>query len=260
MITTTENGWIVGDAKAELVEKQSTCNPPPTPLYSCKKPEKYITPEGSFPCDSDRLLLRPAFETINYAYPSPGYERSKMLRGAVAQWVRSKWGSDGEEIWSPIDSKYNEIRPGLEKLFSHKLWDRFTVIGSILHFAIPKREIAATIDLAVRFNDGGALGLISVWNGPDLRVHPKAAWADLGAAAEAMEINSLPVEKLGVLWVNNEGIKIEAKSGVDEGVNECENLWFDAIKLAKHARVTAVCKGQSPTLVGTGFGRMVTAS
>ena len=251
MITTSENGWIIGDAKAEAVEKQSTCNPPPTPLYSCEKPAKYVTPEGSYPCDSDRLLLRPAFETVGLVYPSPGYERSKILRGAVAQWVRSKWGSDPASEWAPVDSKYDDIRPGLEKLFAHKLWERFSVVGSILHLAIPKRQIAATVDLAVRFNDSGGLGLISVWNGPDIRVHPSAVWADLGAAAEAMEINNLPVEKLGVIWISNENIKIEAKAGLDTGVNECQNLWFDAIKLAKSARVAAVYEAQSQTLVGT---------
>lgn len=257
MITTTENGWIIGDAKAEVIEKQFTCNPPPIPLYSCQKPDKYITPEGSFPCHGDRLLLRPAFETINHAYSSLGYERSKVLRGAVAQWVRSRWGDAGE-TWEPTDSKYDDIRPGLEKLFSHKVWDRFSVIGSILHLAIPKRQVAATIDLAVRFNDSGGLGLISIWNGPDLRTHPSAVWADLGAAAEAMEINGLPIEKLGVIWVANEGIKIEAKAGLDEGVNECQNLWFDAIRLANHARIAAAHAAKNLTPVSTGVANMVT--
>lgn len=251
MITTASNGWIVGDAKAEKTEKQSI------PLYSCEKPAKYITPEGSFQCEGDRLLLRPAFETVNYAYPSPGYERSKVLRGAVAQWVRSRWGSDAGEAWQPTEDKYDDIRPGLEKLFSHKLWDRFSIIGSILHLAIPKRQIAATIDLAVRFNDSGGIGLVSIWNGPDIRVHPNAAWSDLGAAAEAMEINGLPIEKLGVIWVSNEAIKIEAKAGLDEGVNECQNLWYDAIKLANHARVAAAYEAQKVTPVRTRVANMV---
>lgn len=258
MITSTKNGWIVGDAKAEITEKASTCNPPPTPLYSCEKPEKYVAPEGSFPVDGDRLLLRPAFETINYVYPSPGYERSKVLRGAVAQWVRSKYGEQASGPWEPVDNKYDGIRSGLEKLFSHKLWDRFIVIGSILHLAIPKRQVAATVDLVVRFNDGGNLGLISIWNGPDIRVHPSAVWADLGAAAEAMEINDIHIEKVGVIWVGNEEIKIEAKSGQDTGVNECQNLWFDAIKLAKHARIAAAHEAQKTTPVGTRVANMVT--
>lgn len=233
MITTNDNGWIVGDAKAEPIERD--CSPPPIPLYSCEKPSNYVPPVGSSAGDGDRLLLRPAHEAINLASPSPGYERSKILRGAVAQWVRSKWGEGATgEAWEPIEAKYDDIRPGLEALFAHRLWDRFDVIGSIVHFAIPRREACATVDLVVRFREAGDIGLISIWNGPDLRINPDAVWADLGAAAEAMEISCIPVSKLAVIYVSNDKIKLEAKSGED--VNGCIVKWFEIYKRANHIK------------------------
>lgn len=223
MITTNNEGWLVSDCEP-VIEKTDECEP--LILFKCTRPED-IKPGQ----DKD-MLLRPARSYIEQAYPEWNYGlRSNAVRSAVTQFIRSKWGPFAtDETWSPCGPEYEESRDGLNALFRHKLWERFTVIGRLLHVSLPKREVGLTVDFVVMFNNGDGIGLFAVWN-KDQRIDPNCAWAELGAAALAFEDSGIPISKLVVIWINNADVeKIDVKAGRDAGVNECICLFFDVLK------------------------------
>jgi hypothetical protein len=119
----------------------------------------------------------------------------------------------------------------VEALLSHAFWQRIEVVGSLLHLAVLWREAATTVDLAVRFEDGG-LGVLAIWSGPDDRIHPMAPWAELGAAVAALADSGIPLAKAVVVWVGGDGaVKVEAKPADD-----ALGAWVDAVDLERAMR------------------------
>jgi hypothetical protein len=119
----------------------------------------------------------------------------------------------------------------VEALVGHAFWQRIEVVGSLLHVAVLRQEAATTVDLAVRFDDGG-LGLLAIWSGPDDRVHPLAPWAELGAAVAAMADSGIPLAKAVVVWAAADGaVKLEAKPA-----DEALGAWVDAVDMARTLR------------------------
>jgi len=210
MAVTTQGGWLVGDAVPE----------PADGLY--------------WHPDRGAKVLMPARAIVDAAFPSqPGApERCRLCRAAIASHARSLWGpSASGKPWSPSSRAFDLARPAVEAVVSHGFWQRFEVVGSLLHVAVLRQEAATTVDLAVRFDDGG-LGLLAVWSGPDERIHRLAPWAELGAAVAALADSGIPLAKAVVVWVGGDGaVKLEAKAA-----DEALGSWVDAVDLERALR------------------------
>jgi hypothetical protein len=243
MPVTIRDGWMSGDAT-------------PVPAEGL-----YLGPEGP------TQILMPTRQYAVEAYRAPAIpERCKLTRGAVANYARSKWGPAATDTpWSPAGPAYDAVRGQLEALLSHKFWGRFEVIGSLVHLALPRQEAAVTIDLVVRFDDGGGLGLVDVWPGPPRKTtevpqawreraqgsegltealrlmdqaiskapqEQRAVWAELGAGVAALADARIPVEKAVVVWSGPTGVQLEAKPA-----QEALDAWVDAVSLARAYRL-----------------------
>jgi hypothetical protein len=209
-MVTTQGGWLVGDAVPEPAEG----------LYW------HPSPGGK--------VLMPVRGIVAAGLPStPGApERCKLCRAAAASYARSLWGPAASgAAWAPSSKAFDSVRPAVEALLSHGFWQRIEVVGSLLHLAVLRQEAATTVDLAVRF-DGGGLGLLAIWSGPDDRINPMAPWAELGAAVAAMADSGIPLEKAGVVWVGGDGtVKLEAKPA-----DVALGAWVDAVDLERALR------------------------
>jgi len=209
-MVTTQGGWLVGDAVPEPAEG----------LYW------HPSPGGK--------VLMPVREIVAAGLPStPGApERCKLCRAAAASYARSLWGPAASgTAWAPSSKSFDSVRPAVESLVGHAFWQRIEVVGSLLHLAVLRQDAATTVDLAVRFDDGG-LGLLAIWSGPDDRINPMAPWAELGAAVAAMADSGIPLEKAGVVWVGGDGaVKVEAKAA-----DQALGAWVDAVDLERALR------------------------
>ena len=210
MAVTTQDGWLVGDAVPE----------PADGLY--------------WHPDRGMRVLMPARGIVAAAFPSrPGApKRCRLCRAAIASRARSLWGPAATgTAWAPTSTSFNPARPAVEALLSHAFWQRIEVVGSLLHLAVLRREAATTVDLAVRFEDGG-LGVLAIWSGPDDRIHPMAPWAELGAAVAALADSGIPLAKAVVVWVGGDGaVKVEAKPA-----DTALGAWVDAVDLERALR------------------------
>lgn len=248
MPVTIASGWMTGDAT-------------PVPAEGL-----YLGPEGP------TQILMPAKQYATEAYLAPAIpERCKITRGAVANFARSKWGPAATGTpWSPAGPAYDAMRRQLETLLNHKFWSRFDVIGSLVHLALPRLEAAVTVDLVVRFEDGG-LGLLDFWPGPPTKTtkvpqawreraqgsenlteavrlmdqaisrapqEQRAPWAELGAGVAALADAQIPVEKAVVVWSAPGGVQLEAKPA-----QEALDLWCEAVSLARAYRLGFGRKG-----------------
>jgi hypothetical protein len=211
MTVTTESGWLIGDAVPQPAEG----------LYHFHDREL-----------GTRVFM-PARDIVNRAFPlRPGaLPRCPLVREAAASYARSLWGPAATgSAWRPTYSRFDPARQAVEALVSHAFWTRNEVIGSLVHIAQPRHESATTVDLAVRFADGG-LGLLAVWSGPDERIHPQVPWAELGAAVASCADSGIPLAKAGVVWVAADGVvKLEARPADD-----ALGAWVDALDLDRWA-------------------------
>ena len=208
MTITTSNGWIVGDA-----------NPVPE--------EGLYTTEHN----SETKILMPTRIIIEQAFFSKegALDRCKLLRLACANYARSKWGpAKKERPWQPSAPAFDPVRTSIQHLLSNSFWDRIDVVGSLVHMRLLRQEAATTVDLVVRFANTGDLGLLAIWNGPDERIHAKAPWAEIGAGVAAMSDSGIILERTGIIWASEEGIKLEAKPA-----DESLQLWVDACYFAR---------------------------
>jgi hypothetical protein len=210
MVISTQGGWLVGDAVPE----------PADGLY--------------WHPDRGMRVLMPIKAIVDAGFPSqPGApERCKLCRAAIASHARSLWGPSATGTpWAPRSRTFDLARPAVEAVVGHAFWQRIEVVGSLLHVAVLRQEAATTVDLAVRFDDGG-LGLLAIWSGPDDRIHPLAPWAELGAAVGALADSGIPLAKVVVAWVSGEGaVKVEAKPADD-----ALGAWVDAVDLERALR------------------------
>lgn len=209
MGATLRDDWLVGDAVPEPAEG----------LYW-------------HPAPGGRILM-PARVVVSQAFPNRygAPERCKLTRAAVASYARSRWGPAAKATpWAPTAASFEPVRPTIEALLGHGFWQRLDVIGSLVHLAVIRRDAAVTVDLAVRFADGG-LGVLAVWSGPDDRIHPAAPWAELGAAVAAMSDAGLSLAKAVVLWAGGQGVRLEARPA-----DEALGVWLDAVDLERCLR------------------------
>lgn len=206
-MVSTANGWLLGDAVPE----------PADGLYW------HPAPGGQ--------VLMPVRSIVEAVWPNgmPGLERCRLCRAALASYARSCWGPAKKAApWAPTAAAFEPVRPLLEVLLGHRFWKRIEVVGSLLHLAVLRQEAATTVDLALRFEDGG-LGLLALWSShPAIRA--EAPWAELGAAVGAMTDAGIPVAKVVVLWAGERDRKpacwLESKPG-----DEALGLWVDTAGL-----------------------------
>jgi len=211
-MVTTQNGWIVGDA-----------SPPSGGMYSCPTPAWLPDWEGEeYPLEPVKLL-------IDMAFPSPGAPaRCQLTRLAAASYAQSVWGPKRRETpWQPTASRWDPERPEIEALLAHPMWGGLDVVGSLIHLALPRHQAAVTLDLVTRSRKDGLLSAFSIWNGPHPRINPKAPWADLGAAVAALSDADMPIERAGVIWVNDGKVRLQvAKTEKVDAVVAC---WLDVL-------------------------------
>jgi hypothetical protein len=220
-MVTTENGWIIGDA-----------SPPSDGMYSCPRPA-WLTG-----WDGEEYPLEPVKLLIDMAFPSPGAPaRCQLTRLAAASYAQSVWGPKRRERpWQPTSSRWDPARAGIEALLAHSMWAQVDVVGSLVHLALPRHQAAVTLDLLLRSRRDGLLSAVSIWSGPDPRIDARVPWADLGASVAALTDAGIPIERAGLIWVGEAGIKVESQQGpVVDGLVE---IWVDAINCQPRA-VTA---------------------
>lgn len=212
-MVTTENGWLVGDAVPE----------PADGVYW------HPSPGGK--------VLMPAWSVATAVFGNQlgAPQRCRLCRAAAVSLARSRWGPGATgEAWAPTAAAFDPARAHVEALVAHGFWDRLEVVGALVHLALPKRDAATTIDLAVRFADG-ELGLLAIWGDAAPLMRPEVAWAELGAAVAAMADSGIPVAKAVVVWVEGPAdapkVRLEARPG-----DQALGLWVDALDLERSQR------------------------
>lgn len=211
-MVSTENGWIIGDA-----------SPPSGGMYSCPTPAWLTDWEGEeYPLEPVKLL-------IDMAFPSPGAPaRCQLTRLAAASYAQSVWGPKRRETpWRPTASRWDPERPEIEALLAHPVWSGLDVVGSLVHLALPRHQAAVTLDLVTRSRKDGLLSAVSIWNGPDSRINPKAPWADLGAAVAALTDGGIPIARAGLIWVSDGKARLQVAKG--EKVDAVVSCWLDVL-------------------------------
>lgn len=167
-------------------------------------------------------ILKPSMSIIQDAYRvnHANNGRDKLLRAAAISYAKNK-------NWKP-SAKFDSVRPMIDTLLSHQLWERMEVLGAMIHLMIPQHEAAVTVDIAARLGSKG-LGLLAVW--PDgARIPPEAPWAELGGAVATLADRGVMIDVCSVLWVGAEKIRIELRSG-----DEVLQTWVEVLDLAKMA-------------------------
>jgi hypothetical protein len=167
-------------------------------------------------------VLKPVINIIHdgYGIDQSFSGRNKLLRAAAINYAKNK-------NWKP-SAKFNSVRPMIDTLLSHQLWERMEILGAMIHLIIPQHEAAVTIDIAANLGSKG-LGLLAIW--PDgARIHPEAPWAELGGAVATLADRGVMIDVCSVIWVGSEKIRVELHNG-----DEVLQTWVDALNLARMA-------------------------
>jgi hypothetical protein len=168
-------------------------------------------------------ILRPVTSIIHdgYGIDQSFSGRNKLLRAAAISYAKNK-------NWKP-SAKFDSIKPMIDILFGHQLWERMDILGAMIHFMIPQHEAAVTVDIAAKLGDKG-LGLLAVWpdglNGMPL----DAPWAELGGAVATLADRGVMIDVCSVIQVSEKKVKIELRNG-----DEVLQAWVDALGLARMA-------------------------
>jgi hypothetical protein len=180
----------------------------------------YLRPDGT--------TAFPAKKLIDWAYPPfPGQpERNRAVRAACATHARHTAGK-GPAV--DLEKVPGDARQAVGKLIGHKFWERLEVLGAPVHTGYPGDPFATTLDLLVRFRDGGENGVASVQTAAKGGVRQEAVMADLGAALYHLgDIHRTSIAKAFVIWVQPAKVELEM---ID--ADSCTLEWYQAIQLSR---------------------------
>lgn len=159
----------------------------------------YRTPEG--------LLAAPAGTLIDRVH-RPHRDRppkDRAIRQAVSRYATTRF-RDGIRLQA--DGSRLPATAEVAALVKHPFWDRLTVLAAPAHLLCPRRMIGTTVDLLVRFEDGG-LGVALVQTTPKEVLVPAALEAEVGAAVAMLNDTRQEVAKAFLLWVQGGAVRIE---------------------------------------------------
>jgi hypothetical protein len=180
----------------------------------------YVRPDGS--------TAVPAKKLIDWAYPPPPGqpERNRAVRAACATHARFVAGKGPAVDLAKIP---DAERPTVGTLVGHRFWERLDVLGAPVHTSYPGDPFATTIDLLVRFKDGGKNGVASVQTAAKGGVRQEAVMAELGAALYHLgDIHRTSIAKAFVIWVQPAKVELEM---ID--ADSCTLEWYQAIQLSR---------------------------
>jgi hypothetical protein len=165
-------------------------------------------------------ILMPAMNIISEAYnlPPSFSGRNKLLRAAAISYAKNK-------DWKPSD-KFNSVKPMIDILINHKLWEKMEILGAMIHLIVPQHEAAVTVDIAANLGSKG-LGLVSVWPSGLGGAPAVAPWAEMGSAVATLADRGVMIEVCSLIQVSDEQVKIELHNG-----DEVLQAWVDALYCA----------------------------
>lgn len=201
----------------------------PDPKAGC-----YVRPDGS--------QCFPAHRLIDWAYPPAPTRpaRNNLIRAACSVHARSLAGHGpaldlAAERWLPA-------RLEIERLVGHPFWSRLEVLAAPAHAADLCLPLATTIDLVVRFAEGGDTGVASLQTAPRELVRPDAVAAELGAALVMIgDREKTLIGRAFVIWLGDGRVELEM---IDP--NAASFAWVDAIGLSRWGQ-------RNPDLAGPGL-------
>lgn len=159
----------------------------------------YRTPEG--------ILAAPAGTLIDRLH-RPHRDRppkDRAIRQAVSRYATARF-RDGIRL--QVDGSRLPATPEVAALVGHGFWDHLTVMAAPAHLLCPRRLIGATVDLLVRFEDGG-LGVALVQTAPKELLIPAALEAEVGAAVAMLNDQRQEVARAFLLWIGGGGVRLE---------------------------------------------------
>lgn len=209
------------------------------PVKPDHKTGLYLRPDGT--------TAIPALRLIDWAYPAePGQPvRNKVIRAACATHARHIAGKGpavnlekvaasakaavGEDSLLTPDQAASQTVTAVERLIKHRFWERLEVLGAPVHTSYPRDPYATTIDLLVRFKEGGLNAVASLQTTQKGGVRREAVMAELGAALYHLsDIHNTTIPKAFVIWVTPEKVELEMLES-----DACTLEWYQAIKLGQ---------------------------
>jgi hypothetical protein len=159
----------------------------------------YRTPEG--------LLAQPAGLLIDRVHrpPPDRPQRDRAIRQAVSRYATARF-RDG--VMLQADGARLPATAEVAALVGHAFWDRLTVIAAPAHLLCRRRMLATTVDLLVRFDDGG-LGVALVQTSPAEQQNAEGLTAEIGAAVAMLNDQRQEVSKAFLLWITGGRVRIE---------------------------------------------------
>lgn len=180
----------------------------------------YVRPDGS--------TAVPAKKLIDWAYPPPPGqpERNRAVRAACATHARFVAGKGPAVDLAKIPAAE---RPTVGTLVGHRFWERLDVLGAPVHTAFPGDPFGTTIDLLVRFKEGGQNAVASLQTAPKDGVRRYAVMAELGVALHILsDVHNTLIPKAFVIWAQPQKVEIELLDA-----DACTIEWFHAWKLCR---------------------------
>jgi hypothetical protein len=166
-------------------------------------------------------ILMPVMQIISDAYfiPSTIPGRNKLLRAAAINYAKNK-------DWKP-STAFNEVRPMVDTLLNHQLWERMEINNALVHLALIQHEAAVTVDIIAKLGDKG-LGILAIWPVGLGRMPNEAPWAEMGSAVGRLADRGIMIDSCGLICVSSDKVRIELKNADD-----VLGLWVDTIDMAK---------------------------
>lgn len=194
----------------------------------------YVRPDGG--------ECFPAHRLIDWAYPPVPSRpaRNNLIRAACS--VHGRHLAGHGPALDLAAERWAAERAVIERLIGHAFWSRLQVLAAPAHAADLMLPLATTIDLVVRFTDGGDTGVASVQTAPRELVRPEAVLAELGAALVMIgDRERCLISRSFVIWLGDGRVELEM---IDP--DQASIAWVEAIGLSRWAE-------RHPQLAGPGL-------
>jgi hypothetical protein len=189
-------------------------------MVTIKSDDIRPVPEDGVYLAGEKVLM-PVMQIISdvYLIPARAPGRNKLLRAAAINYAKNK-------EWKP-NAKFSEVRPMVDILLKHQLWERIEINAALVHLALMKHEAATTVDIIGILGDKGH-GLLAVWPSDLGQVPAEAPWAEMGAAVARLADRGIMIDVCSLVCVDNEKVKIDLQKADD-----ALGLWVETLSLSK---------------------------
>jgi hypothetical protein len=150
-------------------------------------------------------------------------ERDNGLRQALVNFAST--APEARASWKPTGDLVTRCGGELQAMASHAMWSRFEVLHAPLHLRDPRRSLATTADLLVRFASDGHLGVGILQTAKPEQLNPLGPMAELGAAA-AMVVDAHIgwLSRVFLVWLADGQLRLEVFKP-----DQVLPLWVDTV-------------------------------